>query len=66
MLQASKDRAFLKKQVFLGRVERKTSCKLIIEQTDLEDCADAFVSAAKNSSLTGQNIQVGMLNDISY
>ena len=66
MLQASKDKAFLKKQVFWGRVERKILCKLILEQTDLEDCADAFVSAAKNSSLTGQNIQIGMLNDIFY
>lgn len=28
-------------------------------QTDLEDCADAFVAAAKNSSMTGQNIQIG-------
>lgn len=33
--------------------------KLMLEQTDLEDCADAFVAAARNSSLTGQNIQIG-------
>lgn len=26
--------------------------------TDLDDCADAFVAAAKNSSMTGQNIQI--------
>ena len=64
MLQASKDRAILKKEVFLGNIERQISCKLILEQTDLEDCADAFVSAAKNSSLTGQNIQIGMKIDI--
>lgn len=37
---------------------------LKIEQTDLEDCADAFVAAAKNSSMTGQNIQIGK-TDIS-
>ena len=30
-----------------------------LRQTDLDDCADAFIMAAKNSSLTGQNIQIG-------
>lgn len=28
-------------------------------QTDLGDCADAYVMVAKNTSMTGQNIQVG-------
>ncbi|MCJ1460902.1 hypothetical protein MMC28_011284 [Mycoblastus sanguinarius] len=28
------------------------------KETKLEDCADAYVAAAKNSSMTGQNIQV--------
>jgi hypothetical protein len=27
-------------------------------QTDLQDCADMFVSLAKNTSITGQHIQV--------
>ena len=33
-------------------------------QTGLEDTADAFVAAAKNSSMTGQNIQIGEGNII--
>ena len=44
----------------LGDIQREVSCKLIFEQTDLEDCADAFVAAARNSSMTGQNIQIGV------
>ncbi len=36
-----------------------TSFKLTIIQTNLEDCADAFIMAAKNSTMTGQKIQIG-------
>lgn len=31
----------------------------IWKQTDLDDCADAFVALAKNSSMTGQSVQIG-------
>ena len=31
-------------------------------QTDLEDCADMYITAAKNSSMTGQNLQIGSSN----
>lgn len=31
---------------------------LLKMETDLEDCADAYVAAAKNTSMTGQNIQI--------
>lgn len=31
----------------------------IWKQTDLDDCADAFVALAKNSSMTGQSLQIG-------
>ena len=31
---------------------------LATSQTDLQDCADMFVSLAKNTSITGQHIQV--------
>lgn len=31
----------------------------IWKQTDLDDCADAFVNLAKNSSMTGQSVQIG-------
>ncbi len=46
------------KRGWYGNIQRKPSRKLILEQTDLEDCADAFVAAARNSSMTGQNIQI--------
>lgn len=29
---------------------------------ELEDCADVFITIAKNTSMTGQQIQVGKLN----
>lgn len=38
-----------------------TASKLIFQQVDLEDTADAFVAIAKNSSFTGQNVQIGRL-----
>lgn len=31
----------------------------IWKQTDLDDCANAFVNLAKNSSMTGQSVQIG-------
>lgn len=31
----------------------------IWKKTDLDDCADAFVALAKNSSMTGQSVQIG-------
>ena len=30
------------------------------KQVDLEDCADMYITAARNSSLTGQFLQIGM------
>lgn len=30
------------------------------KQTDLDDCAQAFVDIARNTSMTGQKIQIGM------
>lgn len=47
-----------KERGWFGNVQREASCKLILEQTSLEDCADAFVATARNSSMTGQNIQI--------
>jgi hypothetical protein len=29
------------------------------KETDLEDCANMYIAIAKNSSMTGQRIQVG-------
>jgi hypothetical protein len=29
------------------------------KETDLDDCADMYVAIAKNSSMTGQRVQVG-------
>lgn len=36
--------------------------RLNFDQTELDDCANAFVAIAKNSSITGQTIQIGMWN----
>lgn len=60
-IKAHNDKAILKKEV--SRDSMSTLYKLkswpMHMQTGLEDCADAFVAAAKNSSMTGQNIQIG-------
>ena len=48
-----------KERGWVGSTARELSCKLILEQTGLEDCADAYVAVARNSSMTGQNIQIG-------
>ena len=37
-------------------MKRKAALKI---ETDLNDCANAFVMIAKNASMTGQKIQVG-------
>lgn len=34
-----------------------TDCDI---QTDLDDCADAFIMIAQNTSMTGQSVHVGM------
>ena len=48
-----------KERGWSGSTARGLSCKLILEQTGLEDCANAYVAVARNSSMTGQNIQIG-------
>lgn len=40
------------------RLQEAKDKALLKKETDLDDCADAFVAAAKNSSMTGQNIQI--------
>lgn len=35
----------------------------IWKQTNLDDCAEAFVALAKNSSMTGQSVQIGEWED---
>ena len=35
--------------------------ELILRQTDLDDCADAYIMLAKNTSMTGMKVQVGEL-----
>lgn len=34
------------------------------EQPELEDCANAYLMLAKNTSITGQSIQIGMCSDL--
>lgn len=38
-----------------GKVEKKANPWI---QTDLEDCANAFIDLARNTSMTGQKITV--------
>jgi NAD(P)-dependent dehydrogenase (short-subunit alcohol dehydrogenase family) len=47
--------------VVIVRVRAKYAANtwLTLLQTDMEDCAQAFVDTAKNSSVTGQRIIVG-------
>ncbi|KAI9811484.1 MAG: hypothetical protein M1827_005467 [Pycnora praestabilis] len=46
-------------QKFSDEKLKATKEKAVLKkETELEDCADAFITTAKNSSMTGQNIQV--------
>ena len=56
-----KDKAVLKQEVSSVPTSFfPSNCSLF--QTDLDDCADLFVSIAKNKSMTGQEVVVGKLN----
>lgn len=55
------ERALLKKEVSQPLSNGRW---LIIIETNLDDCADAFISLAKNSSMTGQSIVVGKYIDM--
>jgi hypothetical protein len=58
-IEAEKRQAVLRHEVTAGSVDLE-SLQLIVPmvQTFLDDCADAYVSAAKNTSMTGQEITV--------
>ena len=57
-IESCEQRSYLGKTVSSPTSSQKWH-KLTFTQTDIEDCADAFISAAKNGSMTGQNIQIG-------
>lgn len=40
------------------RIEALKNAAVLKKDTDLQDCADAFVMLARNSSMTGMRIQV--------
>ncbi|MCJ1470116.1 hypothetical protein MMC07_008761 [Pseudocyphellaria aurata] len=40
------------------RIQRTKEKSVLKKETDLDDCAAAFIAAAKNSSMTGQNVQI--------
>lgn len=40
------------------KIQQMKDTAVLKKETDLDDCADAFIAAAKNSSLTGQSIQI--------
>ncbi len=57
-IQGAKDKALLKKEVSDREASRAIPL-LMPAQTDLEDCANAFIDLAKNSSMTCQTVVVG-------
>jgi hypothetical protein len=58
MITAMDERAYLKKDVS-GTPRSNSAGTKYVNQTDLQDCAQTYVDVAKNSSLTGQRIQIG-------
>lgn len=56
---ANEGQSLVEERSKFGNMKHEVFFKLTLMQTDLEDCAEAFVAAARNSSLTGQNIQIG-------
>lgn len=60
------EKAYLKKEVCNSLLSYPFTLKLIHDsfsvQTDLGDCAQAYLDIARNTSMTGQRIQVGMYN----
>ncbi|MCJ1389257.1 hypothetical protein MMC18_002113 [Xylographa bjoerkii] len=40
------------------RIKQVKEKAVLKQETLLDDCADAFIMAAKNTSMTGQNIQI--------
>jgi len=40
------------------RIKKVKESAVLKQETLLDDCADAFIMAAKNTSMTGQNIQI--------
>lgn len=58
MIERCEQKSYLGKTASSPTLSQKWH-KLTFTQTDIEDCADAFISAAKNGSMTGQNIQIG-------
>jgi hypothetical protein len=55
------ERASLKKGVSL--IPQLRRCGVLdAVQTDLDDCAQVFIDIARNSSMTGREIQVGMFS----
>jgi NAD(P)-dependent dehydrogenase (short-subunit alcohol dehydrogenase family) len=48
------------------RIEGLKRAAVLRRETDLEDCADAFVMLARNTSITGQAVSVGMFSLFSF
>lgn len=63
MIEKIKNKATLKQEVrrlFRLCWEELTPANLdVIPKTLLDDCADMYISVTKNTSLTGQEIQIG-------
>ena len=45
------------------RIEAIKQAAVLKKETDIGECADTYVMIAKNTSMTGQRIAVGMLSE---
>jgi hypothetical protein len=61
MVEVIKSRSALKHEVSKSKMPSSALAANEYSQTYLDDCADAFVTLAKNNSVTGQAMNVGML-----
>jgi hypothetical protein len=61
MVEIIKSRSALKHEVSKSKMPSSALATNEYSQTYLDDCADAFVTLAKNNSVTGQAMTVGML-----
>ena len=62
MVEIIKSRSALKHKVSKSKIPSSALAANEYSQTYLDDCVDAFVTLAKNNSVTGQAVTVGMLS----
>jgi len=55
-----REKAYLKQDVSVSSFT--SAAPNLLYKTDLDDAAQAFIDIARNNSMTGQRIQVGMFS----